>query len=89
MLVAGLSYPLCGVPRVGEHRQVVLSVFSAVTSVLEKVSPWIRLDPTKSEYDVWYDDEAGQTNVTISEGTLDYATDSLSPEPVGTAAVEV
>jgi len=64
-------------------------VFSAVTSVLEKVSPWIRLDPTKSEYDVWYDDEAGQTNVTISEGTLDYATDSLSPEPVGTAAVEV
>ncbi len=68
-------------------------MFSAVTSVLEKVSPWIRLDPTKSEYDVWYDvwydDEAGQTNLTISEGTLDYATDSLSPEPVGTAAVEV
>lgn len=38
----------------------------------------IRLDPTKSEYEVWYDDESGQTNLTISEGTLDCAVDSLS-----------
>lgn len=88
MLVAGLSYPLCGVPRVGEHRQVVLGVLRGDVGVGEG-QPLDRLDPTKSEYDVWYDDEAGQTNVTISEGTLDYATDSLSPEPVGTAAVEV
>lgn len=38
----------------------------------------IRLDPTKSEYEVWYDDESGQNNLTIAEGTLDCAVDSLS-----------
>jgi hypothetical protein len=38
----------------------------------------IRLDPTKSKYDVWDDDESGQTNLTITEGTLDCAVDSLS-----------
>ncbi|MFI6910488.1 hypothetical protein ACIBKY_55225 [Nonomuraea sp. NPDC050394] len=38
----------------------------------------IRLDPTKSEYETWYDDEGGHTNLTITEGTLDCAVDSLS-----------
>jgi len=38
----------------------------------------VRLDPSKSEYEVWYDDESGQTNLTIAEGTLDCAVDSLS-----------
>jgi hypothetical protein len=38
----------------------------------------VRLDPSKSEYEVWYDDESGQTNMTIAEGTLDCAVDSLS-----------
>ncbi|MGH3397538.1 MAG: DNA sulfur modification protein DndB [Streptosporangiaceae bacterium] len=38
----------------------------------------IRLDPSKSEYETWYDDESGQTNMTITEGTLDCAVDSLS-----------
>lgn len=38
----------------------------------------IRLDPTKSEYEVWYDEESGQTNLTITKGTLDCAVDSLS-----------
>jgi hypothetical protein len=38
----------------------------------------IRLDPTKSEYDVWFDEEAGQTNLTITSGVLDCAVDSLS-----------
>jgi hypothetical protein len=38
----------------------------------------IRLDPTKSEYEVWYDDESGQSNLTIHQGTLDCAVDSLS-----------
>jgi hypothetical protein len=38
----------------------------------------IRLDPTKSEYEIWYDDETGQTNLTITEGVLDCAVDSLS-----------
>lgn len=37
-----------------------------------------RLDPTKSKYEVWYDEESGQTNLTITEGTLDCAVDSLS-----------
>jgi hypothetical protein len=38
----------------------------------------IRLDPTKSEYEIWYDEESGQSNLTIVEGTLDCAVDSLS-----------
>jgi hypothetical protein len=38
----------------------------------------IRLDPVTSEYEVWYDDETGQTNLTITKGTLDCAVDSLS-----------
>ncbi|MEV4690515.1 DNA sulfur modification protein DndB [Micromonospora echinospora] len=38
----------------------------------------VRLDPTKSDYDIWFDDEAGQTNLTINEGVLDCAVDSLS-----------
>jgi hypothetical protein len=38
----------------------------------------IRLDPTKSEYDHWYDEEAGHDCLTITEGVLDCAVDSLS-----------
>jgi len=38
----------------------------------------IRLDPTKSEYELWDDEETGQTNLTITQGTLDCAVDSLS-----------
>lgn len=38
----------------------------------------IRLDPTKSEYEIWHDDETGQTNLTIDSGVLDCAVDSLS-----------
>ena len=38
----------------------------------------IRLDPTRSEYSVWFDDETGQTCLTITEGVLDCAVDSLS-----------
>ena len=33
----------------------------------------VRLDPTKSDYEVWYDEEAGQTNLTITQGVLDCA----------------
>lgn len=38
----------------------------------------IRIDPTKSESEVWFDDETGQTNLTITSGVLDCAVDSLS-----------
>lgn len=38
----------------------------------------VRLDPTKSEYEIWPDDESGQTNMTIESGVLDCAVDSLS-----------
>src|SRR6266540_4822608 len=38
----------------------------------------IRLDPTKSEYEIWHDDETGQTNLIITAGVLDCAVDSLS-----------
>jgi DNA-sulfur modification-associated len=38
----------------------------------------IRLDPTKSESDIWFDEETGQTNLTITTGVLDCAVDSLS-----------
>ncbi len=38
----------------------------------------VRLDPTKSTYDTWYDDETGHTNLTIEDGILDCAVDSLS-----------
>lgn len=38
----------------------------------------IRLDPTKSEYEHWYDDEAGHDCLTITSGVLDCAVDSLS-----------
>lgn len=38
----------------------------------------IRLDPTKSEWEIWQDEENGLTNMTISEGVLDCAVDSLS-----------
>ncbi|MGK5520840.1 DNA sulfur modification protein DndB [Micromonospora sp. URMC 107] len=38
----------------------------------------VRLDPTKSDYDIWFDDETGQTNLTINDGVLDCAVDSLS-----------
>ena len=38
----------------------------------------IRLDPTKSESEIWFDEETGQTNLTITSGVLDCAVDSLS-----------
>ncbi|BCW05648.1 DNA sulfur modification protein DndB [Arthrobacter sp. NtRootA1] len=38
----------------------------------------VRLDPSKSDVTTWYDDEAGQTNLTITSGVLDCAVDSLS-----------
>lgn len=38
----------------------------------------IRLDPTKAEYEHWYDEEAGHDCLTITEGVLDCAVDSLS-----------
>jgi len=38
----------------------------------------VRLDPTKSKHELWTDDETGQLNMTITEGTLDCAVDSLS-----------
>lgn len=38
----------------------------------------VRLDPTKSEYETWHDDETGLMNMTITEGVLDCAVDSLS-----------
>lgn len=38
----------------------------------------IRLDPTKADFDIWEDEETGLTNLTIADGTLDCAVDSLS-----------
>ena len=38
----------------------------------------VRLDPSKSTYSIWDDEETGLTNMTISEGVLDSAVDSLS-----------
>ncbi len=38
----------------------------------------VRLDPTKSEHELWHDDETGLANMTITEGILDCAVDSLS-----------
>jgi len=38
----------------------------------------IRLDPTKSEFEQWYDDETGYDCLTITGGLLDCAVDSLS-----------
>ncbi|MGH2718102.1 MAG: DNA sulfur modification protein DndB [Actinomycetota bacterium] len=48
----------------------------------------VRLDPTKSEYEVWVDEETGQTNLTIEEGVLDCAVDSLSRIKAILAAAE-
>lgn len=38
----------------------------------------MRLDPTTSEHDIWYDEETGFTNMTVESGVLDCAVDSLS-----------
>ncbi|WP_165610446.1 DNA sulfur modification protein DndB [Nocardia salmonicida] len=48
----------------------------------------IRLDPTKSEYEIWEDEENNQTVLTIEEGTLDCAVDSLSRIKAILAAAE-
>jgi len=48
----------------------------ANNSIIGNIS--VRLDPTKSEYELWHDDETGLTNMTITEGMLDCAVDSLS-----------
>lgn len=38
----------------------------------------VRLDPAKSQYELWYDEETGEDCLTITEGVLDCAVDSLS-----------
>lgn len=38
----------------------------------------VRLNPTMSSYKIWDDEETGQTNLTITDGVLDCAVDSLS-----------
>jgi hypothetical protein len=38
----------------------------------------VRLDPTDSEWEIWFDDETGELCLTIAEGVLDCAVDSLS-----------
>ncbi|MGQ0632497.1 MAG: hypothetical protein ACT4P1_15870 [Sporichthyaceae bacterium] len=38
----------------------------------------IRLDPTKADFEIWTDDETGELCVTIDDGVLDCAVDSLS-----------
>jgi hypothetical protein len=38
----------------------------------------VRLNPDHSEYEIWYDEETGFTNLTIEGGELDCAVDSLS-----------
>lgn len=38
----------------------------------------VRLDPTKSQYEHWYDEDAGHDCLTITDGVLDCAVDSLS-----------
>lgn len=38
----------------------------------------VRLDPSKSAYELWYDEETGEDCLTITEGVLDCAVDSLS-----------
>jgi hypothetical protein len=38
----------------------------------------IRLDPTRSDSEIWFDEETGQDCLTISDGVLDCAVDSLS-----------
>ncbi len=38
----------------------------------------VRLDPTCSESEVWFDDETGEQCLTITKGVLDCAVDSLS-----------
>lgn len=38
----------------------------------------IRLNPDSSHYELWHDDETGHINMTIEEGVLDCAVDSLS-----------
>lgn len=38
----------------------------------------VRLNPETSVYDIWYDEETGFNNLTIEEGVLDCAVDSLS-----------
>lgn len=38
----------------------------------------VRLDPSTSSYELWHDDETGLANMTITEGILDCAVDSLS-----------
>lgn len=38
----------------------------------------IRLDPTTSEFEAWYDEETGHQNLTVTAGEFDCAVDSLS-----------
>ncbi len=38
----------------------------------------IRLDPTKSQYDIWTDEETGQEVLTVTDGQFDCGVDSLS-----------
>lgn len=47
-----------------------------------------RLDPSKSEYELWYDDETGHDCLTVTRGVLDCAVDSLSRIKAIIAAAE-
>lgn len=38
----------------------------------------VRLDPTRSSSEIWFDDDTGERCLTITEGVLDCAVDSLS-----------
>lgn len=38
----------------------------------------VRLNPEQSDYELWYDDETGEDCLTITDGVLDCAVDSLS-----------
>ena len=48
----------------------------------------MRLDPTKSDHQIWEDDDTGQTMLTIESGELDCAVDSLSRIKAILAAAE-
>lgn len=48
----------------------------------------VRLDPSKSEYEIWYDEDTGEDCLTITAGVLDCAVDSLSRIKAIIAAAE-
>ncbi len=48
----------------------------------------VRLDPTHSSYEIWFDEDTGELCMTITEGVLDCAVDSLSRIKAIIAAAE-